>query len=43
MTQLLPAEGSTLHETFRALIYGSIVGPPTGVAVAVPAKRATTN
>jgi CubicO group peptidase (beta-lactamase class C family) len=33
MTQLLRAEGSNLHETFGALLYGAIVGPPGGVAV----------
>jgi CubicO group peptidase (beta-lactamase class C family) len=37
MTQLLPSEGSTLHDTFRALVYASIVGPPTGVVA--PATR----
>jgi CubicO group peptidase (beta-lactamase class C family) len=31
MTQLLPAEGSTLQDTLRSLVYASIVGPPTGV------------
>jgi CubicO group peptidase (beta-lactamase class C family) len=32
MTQLLPAGDSDLHARFRALVYQSIVGPPTGVA-----------
>jgi CubicO group peptidase (beta-lactamase class C family) len=32
MTQLLPAGDSDLHSRFRALVYSSIVGPPTGVA-----------
>jgi CubicO group peptidase (beta-lactamase class C family) len=36
MTQLLPAGGSDLHSRFRALVYQSIVGPPTGVP---PARR----
>ena len=36
MTQLLPAGDSDLHARFRALVYQSIVGPPTGVA---PARR----
>ena len=31
MTQLLPAGDSDLHARFRALVYQSIVGPPTGV------------
>jgi hypothetical protein len=31
MTQLLPAGSSDLHPRFRALVYQSIVGPPTGV------------
>jgi CubicO group peptidase (beta-lactamase class C family) len=31
MTQLLPAGDSDLHSRFRALVYSSIVGPPTGV------------
>ncbi len=31
MTQLLPAGDSDLHAKFRALVYQSIVGPPTGV------------
>jgi CubicO group peptidase (beta-lactamase class C family) len=31
MTQLLPAGNSDLHPRFRALVYQSIVGPPTGV------------
>jgi CubicO group peptidase (beta-lactamase class C family) len=35
MTQLLPAGGSDLHARFRALVYQSIVGPPT----ASPAAR----
>ncbi len=35
MTQLLPAGGSDLHGRFRALVYQSIVGPPSGV----PASR----
>ncbi len=35
MTQLLPAGDSDLHSRFRALVYSSIVGPPTGV----PATR----
>ncbi len=35
MTQLLPAGSSDLHAKFRALVYQSIVGPPTGV----PATR----
>jgi CubicO group peptidase (beta-lactamase class C family) len=30
MTQLLPAGGSDLHGRFRALVYQSIVGPPSG-------------
>jgi CubicO group peptidase (beta-lactamase class C family) len=30
MTQLLPAGNSDLHTRFRALVYQSIVGPPTG-------------
>jgi CubicO group peptidase (beta-lactamase class C family) len=30
MTQLLPAGSSDLHTRFRALVYQSIVGPPTG-------------
>jgi len=30
MTQLLPAGNSDLHARFRALVYQSIVGPPTG-------------
>jgi CubicO group peptidase (beta-lactamase class C family) len=34
MTQLLPAGGSDLHSRFRALVYQSIVGPPTGVPAA---------
>jgi len=32
MTQLLPAGTSDLHARFRALVYQSIVGPPTGVS-----------
>jgi CubicO group peptidase (beta-lactamase class C family) len=32
MTQLLPAGDSQLHSRFRALVYSSVVGPPTGVA-----------
>jgi CubicO group peptidase (beta-lactamase class C family) len=36
MTQLLPAGNSDLQRTFRALVYQSIVGPPTGVP---PARR----
>jgi CubicO group peptidase (beta-lactamase class C family) len=36
MTQLLPAGGSDLHGRFRALVYQSIVGPPTA---APPARR----
>jgi CubicO group peptidase (beta-lactamase class C family) len=43
MTQLLPADGSNLHETFRALVYGSIVGPPTGVPLATAGRKAGTN
>jgi CubicO group peptidase (beta-lactamase class C family) len=44
MTQLLPADQSTLHETFRALVYASIVGSPTGVPAPSPAaKKAVTN
>jgi len=35
MTQLLPATGSDLHGRFRALVYQSIVGPPSGA----PAPR----
>jgi CubicO group peptidase (beta-lactamase class C family) len=43
MTQLLPSEGRTLHDTFRALIYASIVGPPTGVpAPAASGKKTAT-
>ena len=45
MTQMLPADGSTLHETFRALIYASVVGPPTGVpapAAAAGTKKSVT-
>jgi CubicO group peptidase (beta-lactamase class C family) len=34
MTQLLPAGDSDLHARFRALVYQSIVGPPTGVSAA---------
>jgi CubicO group peptidase (beta-lactamase class C family) len=34
MTQLLPAGDSDLHARFRALVYSSIVGPPTGVPAA---------
>jgi CubicO group peptidase (beta-lactamase class C family) len=34
MTQLLPAGNSDLHGRFRALVYQSIVGPPTGVPAA---------
>ena len=34
MTQLLPAGDSDLHSRFRALVYQSIVGPPTGVPAA---------
>jgi CubicO group peptidase (beta-lactamase class C family) len=34
MTQLLPAGDSDLHAKFRALVYQSIVGPPTGVGAA---------
>jgi CubicO group peptidase (beta-lactamase class C family) len=34
MTQLLPAGNSDLHTRFRALVYQSIVGPPTGVPAA---------
>jgi CubicO group peptidase (beta-lactamase class C family) len=34
MTQLLPAGTSDLHAKFRALVYQSIVGPPTGVPAA---------
>ena len=34
MTQLLPAGNSDLHARFRALVYQSIVGPPTGVPAA---------
>jgi len=34
MTQLLPAGDSDLHARFRALVYQSIVGPPTGVPAA---------
>jgi CubicO group peptidase (beta-lactamase class C family) len=34
MTQLLPAGTSDLHDRFRALVYQSIVGPPTGVPTA---------
>jgi CubicO group peptidase (beta-lactamase class C family) len=41
MTQLLPSEGSNLHDTFRALVYGSIVGPPTGVVAPATRKSAT--
>ena len=36
MTQLLPAGDSDLQQRFRALVYSSIVGPPTGVA---PTRR----
>jgi CubicO group peptidase (beta-lactamase class C family) len=36
MTQLLPAGDSELHARFRALVYQSIVGPPTG---APPVRR----
>jgi CubicO group peptidase (beta-lactamase class C family) len=40
MTQLLPADGSNLQGTLRSLVYASIVGPPTGIAVPVTkAKR----
>jgi CubicO group peptidase (beta-lactamase class C family) len=31
MTQLLPAGDSDLQQRFRALVYSSIVGPPTGM------------
>jgi CubicO group peptidase (beta-lactamase class C family) len=41
MTQLLPSEGSTLHDTFRALVYASIVGPPAGVTAPVSRRSAT--
>lgn len=34
MTQLLPAGNSDLHARFRAFVYQSIVGPPTGVPAA---------
>ncbi|HYN04286.1 MAG TPA: serine hydrolase domain-containing protein [Vicinamibacteria bacterium] len=34
MTQLLPAGTSDLHAKFRALVYQSIVGPPTGLPAA---------
>ena len=34
MTQLLPAGGSDLHARFRALVYQTIVGPPTAVPTA---------
>jgi CubicO group peptidase (beta-lactamase class C family) len=34
MTQLLPAGSSDLHARFRALVYQSIVGPPTGAPAA---------
>ncbi len=34
MTQLLPAGNSDLHSRFRALVYQSIVGPPTGAPAA---------
>jgi CubicO group peptidase (beta-lactamase class C family) len=43
MTQLLPADGSNLQDTFRALVYSSIVGPPAGVPSVTPSKRPTTN
>ncbi len=32
MTQLLPAGNSDLHARFRALVYQSVVGPPSGVS-----------
>ena len=34
MTQLLPNGNSDLHPKFRALVYQSIVGPPTGAPAA---------
>jgi CubicO group peptidase (beta-lactamase class C family) len=43
MTQLLPSEGSTLHDTFRALVYASIVGPPTGVVAPATTSPTTRN
>jgi CubicO group peptidase (beta-lactamase class C family) len=36
MTQLLPAGNSDLHAKFRALVYQSVIGPPTGVS---PTRR----
>ena len=41
MTQLLPSEGSTLIGTFRALVYASIVGPPSGINAPAARKNAT--
>ena len=38
MTQLMPATGSDLHGRFRALVYQSIVGPPTGTAAGPRAR-----
>ena len=40
MSQMLPAGNLDLQGKFRALVYQSVVGPPTGVAAATP-KRTT--
>jgi CubicO group peptidase (beta-lactamase class C family) len=39
MSQLLPAGGLDLQNKFRALVYQSIVGPPTGLPAATTQKR----
>ena len=40
MSQLLPSGGLDLQGKFRALVYQSIVGPPTGISAA-PVKKTT--
>ena len=38
MSQLLPAGGLDLQNKFRALVYQSIVGPPTGLPAPITKK-----
>jgi CubicO group peptidase (beta-lactamase class C family) len=38
MSQMLPAGNLDLQGKFRALVYQSVVGPPTGVPVAAPRR-----
>jgi CubicO group peptidase (beta-lactamase class C family) len=41
MSQLLPSNDLDIQGKFRALVYASIVGPPTGVTASAPSRKTT--